>query len=371
MPVLAAIDVGTNTVRVLVAEAEGPGRFRPLFEDQAITRLGEGFRASRTLGGEPMRRTIEVAARYADVARAHGAEAIAAVATAAGREARNGGEFRDALERAADLRLELLSGEREAALMLQGVLHGLGLGRERLLVLDVGGGSAEIVLAADGRPERLLSVGLGGVALTERYLKSNPPRSWELVKLEGAIADQMDALRDRIGDVRGRLCAGTAGTVTTLAAIDMGLREYDARRVNGYRLYRRRLTELYRWLARMTLESRRRVPGLEPGRADVIVAGAAIVLQSMDVLGFSELKVSDAGLREGVLLDLMARVVGPPQLPVTAAVAGAGAPGAAPGGDVVDEGTTSARMAGSMPAPSRSPAGVVPVGGDSGESLPK
>ncbi len=347
MPVLGAIDVGTNTVRLLVAEAEGPGRFRALFEDQAITRLGEGFRASRTLGREPMRRTIEVVARYADVARAHGAEAIAAVGTAAARDARNGAEFCGELERGARLPCEFLSGEREAALMLQGVLHALGVRHERLLVLDVGGGSTELVVAAGGRPERLVSAPLGVVALTERYLKSNPPRSWELVKLEGAIAEQMDDLREHVGDLRGQVCAGTAGTVTTLAAIDMGLREYDPRRVNGYRLYRRRLSELYRWLARMTVESRRRVPGLEPGRADVIVAGAAVVLQAMEALGFSELKVSDGGLREGVLLDLMARVVGPPQVPPAA------------------EGAAAA------PAPLPAPAASVPVGGDSGEALPE
>ena len=149
-----------------------------------------------------------------------------------------------------------------------------------------------------------------------------------------------------------------AGTVTTLAAIDMGLREYDARRVNGYRLYRRRLTELYRWLARMTLESRRRVPGLEPGRADVIVAGAAVVLQAMEALGFSELKVSDGGLREGVLLDLMARVVGPPVPP--AAPAAPAPPEEAPAAAGVAAAT-----------PLASPAAGVPVGGDSGEALPE
>jgi exopolyphosphatase/guanosine-5'-triphosphate,3'-diphosphate pyrophosphatase len=369
MPVLAAIDVGTNTVRALVADAEGPGRFRPLFEDQAITRLGEGLRASRTLGREPIRRTVEAAARYAEVARTHGAKGISAVATAAARDARNGAELREALERAAGLECEFLSGEREAALMLQGVLHGLGLRHERLLVLDVGGGSTEVVLAVGGMPERPLSARLGVVALTERYLKSNPPRSWELVKLEGAIAEQMDDLLARIGDVRGRLCAGTAGTVTTLAAIDMGLREYDARRVTGYRLYRRRLTELYRWLARMTLESRRRVPGLEPGRADVIVAGAAIVLQAMETLGFSELKVSDEGLREGVLLDLMARVVGPAGPPGAPGGPGAAVAPAVPAPPAAGEAPAAEAVAAT--APFLTPAAGVPVGGDSGEALPE
>ncbi len=376
MPVLAAIDVGTNTVRALVAETDGPGRFRTLYADQTVTRLGEGFLATRSLGWEPMRRTVEVVARYADLARAHGAEAIAAVGTAAARDARNGAEFSAEVERAAGLRLEILPGEREAALALRGVLFGLGLGRERLLVMDVGGGSTEFVVAASGAPERLLSVRLGVVALTEQYLKCNPPRSWELVKLEGAIGDRCDDLAERLGEVRGRVCAGTGGTVTTLATIDMGLREYDPRRVNGYRLYRRRLTELYRWLSRMTLESRRRVPGLEPDRADVIVAGAAIVLQAMETLGFSELKVSDAGLREGVLLDLMDRVVGPAASP----------PGTAPGeaesahperGDAVAEARGAAEVdAGAANAMAGSefragPSSTAPLGGESGEPLPE
>jgi exopolyphosphatase/guanosine-5'-triphosphate,3'-diphosphate pyrophosphatase len=315
MPVLASLDVGSNTVRLLVAQTEGPGRYRPLFEDQAITNLGEGFRATGYLGREAMRRTIVVVARFAEQARALDAWTTAAVGTAAARDARNGGVFCDAVEEATGLRLDLVPGEREAALMLRGVRHGLGLRNERVLVLDVGGGSSEFVLATGTTPEHMVSVRLGVVGLTERFLKSNPPRTWEVVKLEGAIADLLDDLKEKIGDVRGRLCAGTAGTVTTLAAIDMGLPEYDARRVDGYRLYRRRLAMLYDWLSRMTLESRRRVPGLEPGRADVIVAGAAIVLQAMEVLGFSELKTSDAGLREGVLLDLMDRVVGPPPPP--------------------------------------------------------
>jgi hypothetical protein len=152
-----------------------------------------------------------------------------------------------------------------------------------------------------------------------------------------------------------------------MAAIDMGLREYDARRVNGYRLYRRRLTELYQWLARMTVESRRCIPGLEPGRADVIVAGAAILLQAMEALGFSELKVSDAGLREGVLLTRMECVLGapgphagakkeePPPLPRTAPEVSSGPPGQA-----------------ASPADPYSPAAApVPVGGDSGETHPE
>lgn len=368
MPVFAAIDVGTSTVRLLVGEAEGPGRFRVLYEDQVITRLGEGFRATRTLGREPVRRTIEVVARFAEVARSFGvtADAIAAVGTAAARDARNGAEFRQELERAAGVPMELLAGEKEAGLMLRGVLHGLGLRHERLLVMDVGGGSAEFVLAAGGAPEKLVSVRLGVVTLTERYLKCDPPRSWEMLKLEGAIAEQFDDLRERLGEVRGRLCAGTAGTVTTLAAIDMGLREYDARRVNGYRLYRRRLTELYRWLARMTVESRRRVPGLEPGRADVIVAGAAILLQAMEALGFSELKVSDAGLREGVLLSRMERVLGPP-----APAAPAGADESPPGPRPPLEAAEGAAPGAQSPEPFPPSPVPVPVGGDSGEAPPE
>jgi exopolyphosphatase/guanosine-5'-triphosphate,3'-diphosphate pyrophosphatase len=374
--VLAAIDVGTNTVRALVAEADGPGRFHTLYEDQTVTRLGEDFLATRSLGAEPMRRTVEIVARYADMARAHGAQAIAAVGTAAARDARNAAEFSAEVERATGLRLELVPGEREAALALRGVLLGLGLGCERLLVMDVGGGSTEFVLAASGVPERPVSVRLGVVALTERYLKCNPPRSWELVKLEGAIGDRFDDLAERLGEVRGRVCAGTGGAVTTLAAIDMGLREYDVRRVNGYRLYRRRLTELYRWISRMTLESRRQVPGLEPDRADVIVAGAAIVLQAMETLGFSELKVSDAGLREGVLLDLMDRVVGPAVGPAGTAP-GEAEPGRAGQGDAaaatraaVDRGAGGGEApAGSEPRPSA--AWPVPLGGDSGEPLPE
>lgn len=378
MPAFAAIDVGTNTVRLLVAEAEGPGGFRVLYEDQVITRLGEGLRATRTLGREPMRRTIEVVARFVDVARSLGVgpEALAAVGTAAARDARNGETFREELEQTVGILVEPLAGEQEATLMLRGVLHGLGLRQERMLVMDVGGGSTEFVLAAGGAPEKLVSDRLGVVTTTERYLKCNPPRSWELVKLEAAIAERFDGLRERLGEVRGRLCAGTGGTVTTMAAIDMGLREYDARRVNGYRLYRRRLTELYQWLARMTVESRRRVPGLEPGRADVIVAGAAILLQAMEALGFSELKVSDTGLREGVLLTRMERLLGAPGPRAGAREAPAPVPRTAPEGPEGrrphDEASPGPPGQADSPAdPFRPATPPVPVGGDSGEAHPE
>ncbi|MGD0266773.1 MAG: Ppx/GppA phosphatase family protein [Candidatus Methylomirabilota bacterium] len=311
---VAAIDLGTNTVRLLVAEPDGAGGYRPIFAAQEITRLGQDLLPDRTLQPEPIRRTLVVLRRFRQAAEAHAAGRIVVVGTSALREAKNRDAFLIRARREAGLDVQVISGEEEARLTLLGVRAALRIGRGHLVAMDIGGGSTEFVLADGPDIMGMVSTGLGVVKLTEAHLKSDPPRPHELAAVRETVAARIARLRTlewpdafRDAPAQGVTFAGTAGTLTSLAAIDLALDPYDPDRVNGHRLSRERVEALCRELAAQPSAQRRNVRGLEPARADVIVAGTLVCLGAMDGLGFPELTVSDGGLREGILLDLLTR----------------------------------------------------------------
>jgi len=305
MAVYAAIDVGTNTLRLLIAEAVSPDDYAILHEEQEITRLGEGLMADRLLLAEPRRRSLAVLSRFAETVRRFKARQVAVVGTSAVREAKNREEFAQAIARETGLSLRVIDGEEEARLTLLGVHHGLRLGSRRILLIDVGGGSTEFVLAKGGTMEATVSTGLGVVKLTEQHLASDPPAASELRALDQAVMARIDRLHRELPGLEETELIGTAGTPTTLAAIDLALPTYNRQRVHGHVVSRARVRDLFASLARLPVRERRLVPGLEPGRADVMVAGAAILVATMDRLGFEAMRVSDDGLREGILLDLL------------------------------------------------------------------
>jgi exopolyphosphatase/guanosine-5'-triphosphate,3'-diphosphate pyrophosphatase len=312
MAVYAAIDIGTNTLRLLVAEAIGLDDFTVLHAEQEITRLGEGLLPARLLQDAPIRRSLAVLGRFAEAARSREAGTIAAVCTSAVREAGNGAAFLAEAARQTGLALRVIDGGEEARLTLLGVRHGLRLGSERVLGIDIGGGSTEFVLAAGDEVEGIVSTGLGVVKLTEQYLVSDPPTVDEMQRVKDVVGARISRLGGELPRLEGSRLVGTAGTVTTLAAIDLALVSYDRRKIQGHHLTLVRVAELLDRLAALPIRERREVPGLEPGRADIIVAGAAIVAVSMERLGFDLLQVSDDGLREGILLDLIQRQAGRP-----------------------------------------------------------
>ncbi|HYL82327.1 MAG TPA: Ppx/GppA phosphatase family protein [Candidatus Acidoferrum sp.] len=311
---VAVIDLGSNTIRLLVGEADGAGGYLPVFADQEITRLGEGLLPGGQLQAEPMRRSLSVLRRFRELAASQGAIAMAAVGTSALREAVNRQVFLDLAWREAGFCVRVVSGEEEARLTLRGVLAALGIPSEHLLMLDIGGGSTELLLAHGREIRAVVSTNLGVVRLTEAHLKHDPPLAEELGAIRAVVSGRIASLRTRELPARtpGEILVGTAGTVTTLAAIDLSLDPYDSARVTGHCLSRERIADLLENLARLPLQERRRVPGLEPGRADVIVAGTIVCLGVMDGLGFADLTVSDGGLREGILLDFLERVAGQP-----------------------------------------------------------
>ena len=285
---VAAIDLGSNTTRLLVGDVID-GHVDPLVRRSTITRLGEGVDARRRLLPLPIARVRNCLSAYRRELESLGAERTLLVATSAVRDAENGEAFLGEIEWSYGFTTRLLTGEDEADLTMRGVGE-LGAGT---VVVDVGGGSTELVSSSDR-----VTTNLGSVRLTERFLDSDPPS-----------ADELRALRDAIRavlaehDLPAAYAVGVAGTITSLAALDLDLVEYDSARVHGYLLSEAGVGAQLGRLAALPLAERREVPGLEPERAPVIVAGAAILLEVMRYLGLSEIAVSERDLLDGAALE--------------------------------------------------------------------
>jgi len=301
---VAVIDVGTNTVLLTVAERSGTS-FRPVVERAEITRLGRGVDRTGRLDPSAIAETVAVIARYAAEARSLGAERIAAVATSAARDASNGTEFFEASRAAAGLAPEIIAGGEEARLVHLSAWGDFGAPGRPLAVLDVGGGSSEVTWGAGPVPEGRRSFQMGAVRLTERVAPGDPPSAAEVRRMEEmarAALSEMAEIRTS-GALRGARLVAVAGTVTTLAAVAQALPAYDALRVHGSAMGRATLTALVARLAALSTAERARLPGMEPKRADVIVAGGVLVATAMELGGFEELTVSDRGVRWGLLHD--------------------------------------------------------------------
>jgi exopolyphosphatase / guanosine-5'-triphosphate,3'-diphosphate pyrophosphatase len=301
---LAAIDLGTNTVRLLVAERDPAPGLVPLWAEQAVTRLGEGLMGRGTLAPAAAERTLAVVRRFRDRARDLGAAEVLLVATAAVRQARDGGEFLARLRAEPGVRPRAVSGEEEAGLTLLGASWGLGAVAGTFALLDIGGGSTEVLVADGTRVLGAVSLALGVVQLVERFFAHDPVEAAELAACRAYVdARFRDEAWGRIRPLRPAILVATAGTPTTLAMLDLGLPAYDPARVQGHRLSARAIDRLTARLAAIPLAERARTPGLEPGRADVIVPGAVVLAAALAGLGLPAAVVSDAGLREGILLD--------------------------------------------------------------------
>ena len=301
---VAAVDVGTNTVLLLVAERSADGAFHAVRERAEITRLGRGVDRSGRLDPASIRDTVDVLAAYAAEARALGASDIACVATSAARDASNGEEFFARAQERAGVRPEVISGEEEARLVYASAWRDFGgPATGALAVVDVGGGSTELTWGDGPEPRGRVSLQLGAVRLTERVVTSDPIAPEALAQLRLAADEALrEAAARTDGLARGTL-VGVAGTVTTLAAVRDALATYDAERVHGSALTLGEVDGLFARLGGLTLAERQALPGMEPKRADVIVAGCAIVAAAMRGLGFERLTVSDRGVRWGLLYD--------------------------------------------------------------------
>jgi exopolyphosphatase/guanosine-5'-triphosphate,3'-diphosphate pyrophosphatase len=313
-PRYASLDVGSNTVRLLLAERTEKGDIQPLRMERSITRLGGNFSCDGNLEANAMRRTLETLAAFADLLRHERVEKIFAVGTGVLREAKNGKAFIEQVWKLTGLPLRLVAGEEEANLMLKGVLWSLKDKTPSWLVADVGGWSTELVWVEGQEPRKMQSVQLGTVALTERFLRKDPPPLKDLESLEAWTRRILREVRKEYEEKSLRIeglhphLAGTAGTMTTLAAIDQGLRVYDRQKINGHRISGPALEKIYFYLRSIPLQERRQVPGLEKGREDLIIAGVVVALKLLEVFGLETLMVVDSGLLEGVLLDGISRL---------------------------------------------------------------
>ena len=298
----AAIDIGTNTILLLIAELETDGSFQVLDDRAEITRLGAGVDRARQIGPEGERRSLEVLKSYLETCRSLGVDEIAAVGTSALRDARNTGVFKTRLKRELGLDLRVLSGEEEAAYSYQAVQKGLALGEKEVLVVDVGGGSTELIWGQGGALHRSISLDLGSVRLTERFLLSDPVREEECARLTTAIDRELQPLLVDWGVGGGfHAIVGIAGTFTTLAAIEKGLRRYSHSEVHGSCLSRAEVARQVRLFKGKTLAERKEIPGLEAKRADVILAGALLIERVMALFRVDQVTVSDQGIRYGLL----------------------------------------------------------------------
>jgi exopolyphosphatase / guanosine-5'-triphosphate,3'-diphosphate pyrophosphatase len=283
---VAAIDLGTNSTRLLVADVED-GRVDELHRETRITRLGEGVDTRRKLLPVPIARVRNVLTDFRRTAEELEAERALAVATSAIRDAENGEAFLGEVEWSYGFTTQLLSGDEEAQMTLRGVGTGEHVAAGTV-VLDVGGGSTELI-----EPEQRISLDIGSVRLTERFLRSDPPTREELDACRAAIRGDLPSLE-------ATRMLGVAGTITTLAALELGA--YDPQRVHGYRLTRAGVEAELARLASLPLAERRELPGMEPERAAVIVGGAAIVAEVLRHAGLGELEVSERDLLTGAAL---------------------------------------------------------------------
>ncbi|MBI3813181.1 MAG: Ppx/GppA family phosphatase [Nitrospinae bacterium] len=305
MPVFASIDLGTNTVRLLVAESNGES-FTALYSNQAITRLGEGLSKGGVLIERAMERTINTILSFKKEASAYNPSAIWVAATSAVREAKNRSEFIERVKKATGIELEVIPWEEEARRTILGVFSGLRGDIKRSIIFDIGGGSTEFVLTENKSLVKSVGTDLGVVHLSERHIKKDPVDDKELIALEKVITDKVKEVKNKMQDARCKMqdleLIGTAGTITTLAALDLNLYPYNPAKVNGYILELKNVKDILKRLKAMTLNERRNIPALEKGREDLIIPGAVIVIKVMEILGFDTMTVSDYGLREGIIL---------------------------------------------------------------------
>ncbi|MGH7204853.1 MAG: Ppx/GppA family phosphatase [Nitrospiraceae bacterium] len=306
--VLAGVDIGTLTCRLLIARVSEAGRLTELRSDRRIVRLGEGVDHSRRLRPDAMDRVISTLLEWRNVIESYQVNGQIAVATSAVRDAVNREEFVDRAKREAGFEVEIITGEEEARRTLLGIRSGLPEGVTDILALDIGGGSTEFILDRPGAESIVRSSDIGVVRLTERMLLHDPPTERELQAARETIKKEIQQVGGLLGDVSGTTFVGTAGTITTLAAMAQRLPRYEPARIHIFSLKLATVQKLEQELLSRTKAQRRGMPGLEVGREDVIVAGTLILRTVMETLGYRDCLVSDLGLREGVLIDLARRI---------------------------------------------------------------
>lgn len=292
--------MGSNSIRLLIGTVRD-GRITPVLYERRATRLASGLSSTGRLGDEAMSHTLDAVEAFKRICQTHKVGSIDAAATSALRQASNSAEFLSLVKARTGVDVTVISGEAEAGLTALGVVMALDINGPALIV-DIGGGSTEVVHWHEGRIARALSEPVGAVGLIERNIKSDPPAMAELAALRAECVRAAMKFRGLISEKPSSALIGTAGTMTTIAAIDLGLDVCEHGRVHGHEVAIDRLRAIEARLAGMSLYGRAQIKGLEPQRADLIMAGITLTIAIMEVFSYKRLVVSDAGLLEGLLI---------------------------------------------------------------------
>ncbi len=303
---VAAIDLGTNAFRLLVAEVTPDRRVHPRHVYRVIPRLGEGVGQSGRLTSNAIARGIGALREIRDIVDRYPVDAVVAVATSAVREAANAEEFLTRAKVEIGLDVEVISGEEEARRTWLGVRAGFAAVHPAVtdaVIVDIGGGSTEVISVREGRFECALSLNLGVVKLSEECVRHDPPLDVELRRLDAAAREALREAAFLLPAHGRRAVVGTAGTVTAAAVLHLGLSRYEPELIHDSLVPRAALGGITVRLGRMTGEERRKLPSLERGREDVIFAGLAILAGVLDLFHANDVRVSEYGLREGLVVD--------------------------------------------------------------------
>jgi len=304
---LAGIDIGTLTCRLLIADLLPYAPLKELRSERRILRLGEGVDQTKRLSPAAMDRVIQCLQEWKAVIDIYRVDACTAVATSAVRDAANRAEFLDRVKGEAGFDVEVITGDEEARRTLLGIRSGLPPGVTDMLALDIGGGSTEFILDRPGQAPIVRSIDIGVVRLCERLLHHDPPTSEEIHQAREWIARETKSAVTEMTGYATAAFVGTAGTITALAAMAQKLPAYDPARIHNYRLTLATVQKLEQTLLTRKKADRIGLPGLEKNREEVIAAGAIIIRTVMETLGMASVLVSDLGLREGVLIELVTR----------------------------------------------------------------
>jgi exopolyphosphatase / guanosine-5'-triphosphate,3'-diphosphate pyrophosphatase len=298
---LASIDIGTNTILMLVADVERNGTLTIVTDEHFIARLGKGVDEHGFIQKETFQRVHKILAQLKSIADSHGVQHHAACGTSALRDAVNRQEFVDFIREHLSIEIKILSGQEEAELTYLGAVSEYleGSPSGEFAVLDIGGGSTELVTGIGSNVSSAVSIDIGSVRLTERILKNNPPDNAALETAKIFVQNHLN----NISPLRSATTLiGVAGTLTTLAALDLHLKTFDKTLINRYVLTREVIERIFQELRHLTLDQIRSYPQIHPSRADILLAGILILLETLDKANFPRITVSDRGLRYGILM---------------------------------------------------------------------
>lgn len=299
----ASVDIGSNTIRLLIMEEDGRGDFHEVEAERAITRLGEGLHTEKRLLPHRIDLAVDTLRGFQQRCQHYGEVPLRLVATSAVREASNKDEFLNRVKDELGLEIDVIPWEEEARLTLAGVFWKLPDDGQPIVTFDIGGGSTEFIASHGRRVDAVAGTSLGVVRLTERFIHRHPVDDAEYRALRDFLAAELAGVRERLGNPQPETLIGTAGTVTTLAAMEHDIYPYDPEKVHGLRLSRTAIERLNDELKAQSIEQRLKIRTLEQGREDLIIAGTAIVLETMNAFVCNELTVSEYSLREGILID--------------------------------------------------------------------